>query len=92
MNWEKRVMENFSADENVEKLMESSQWGNLKAVKDNRVFYIDTSLWVEGCGVVGQSIIIDQIVSSLMSRQKDGLFMHSNQLIVHHILKNMVSK
>jgi ABC-type Fe3+-hydroxamate transport system substrate-binding protein len=68
---EKRVMENFSAEENMEKLMESSQWKNLKAVNDNRVFYIDTSLWVDGCGVVGHTMIINQIVSSLMSRSND---------------------
>ncbi|MEC0089566.1 helix-turn-helix domain-containing protein [Paenibacillus macquariensis] len=64
---EKRVMENFSADENMGRLMESDQWRNLKAVKNNHVSYIDTSLWVDGCGVNGQKIIIDQIVSNLIS-------------------------
>ncbi len=63
---EKRVMENFSAEENMKKLMESSQWENVRAVKDHRVFYIDTSLWVDGSGVVGYTMIMDQIVSSLM--------------------------
>lgn len=65
---EKRVMENFSAEENMQKLMASSQWKKLRAVKNNRVFYIDTSLWVDGCGVVGIPIIINQIVRSLVSR------------------------
>jgi ABC-type Fe3+-hydroxamate transport system substrate-binding protein len=63
---EKRVMENFSAEENMKKFMESSQWEHVRAVKDHRVFYIDTSLWVDGSGVVGYTMIIDQIVSSLM--------------------------
>ncbi|GED71934.1 hypothetical protein BRE01_56360 [Brevibacillus reuszeri] len=64
---EKRMMENFSAEENMQKLMANSQWKKLKAVKNKRVFYIDTSLWVDGCGVVGQSIILNQIVRSLVS-------------------------
>jgi AraC-like DNA-binding protein len=64
---EKRVMENFSAEENMAKLIESELWRNLKAVRNNHVSYIDTSLWVDGCGVNGQKIIIDQIVSNLIS-------------------------
>lgn len=66
---EKRVMENFSAQENMEKLMESSQWKQLKAVKNNRVFYINTSLWVDGYGIMGQTMIMDQMIRSLMSNQ-----------------------
>jgi len=66
---EKRVMEHFSAEENMEKLMKTSYWMNLKAVKNNRVFYVDTSLWVDGCGIAGQTIIMNQIVSSLMRDQ-----------------------
>ncbi|MFC3749720.1 helix-turn-helix domain-containing protein [Paenibacillus sp. GCM10012306] len=66
---EKRRMEYFNAEENMEKLRESKQWKDLRAVKNNRVFYIDTSLWVDGCGVIGQSIIIDQVVSSLMGHE-----------------------
>ncbi|MFF2015151.1 helix-turn-helix domain-containing protein [Paenibacillus sp. NPDC058177] len=62
---EKRMMEYFNADENMEKLREGQQWRDLRAVKDGHVFYIDTSLWVDGCGVIGQNIIIDQVVSSL---------------------------
>ncbi|BBI30967.1 helix-turn-helix domain-containing protein [Cohnella abietis] len=68
---EKRVMENFSAEENMRKLMESSQWKSLKAVKNNRIFYIDTSLWVDGNGVIGQALIIDEIVSSLLRHTSD---------------------
>ncbi|MFF2911343.1 helix-turn-helix domain-containing protein [Paenibacillus sp. NPDC057934] len=62
---EKRMMEYFNTEENMEKLSGSQQWKDLRAVKDQRVFYIDTSLWVDGCGVVGQAIIIDQVVSRL---------------------------
>jgi len=68
---EKRVMEHFSAEENMEKLRNTSYWTNLKAVKNNRVFYVDTSLWVDGCGIAGQTIIMDQIVSSLMRDQEE---------------------
>ncbi|RXZ78528.1 helix-turn-helix domain-containing protein [Paenibacillaceae bacterium] len=67
-----RVMENFRAEENMEKLKESSQWKNLRAVQHNRVFYIETSLWIDGCGVVGQKIIMEQVVSCLIGPQTDG--------------------
>lgn len=68
---EKRVMENFSSEENMEKLKDSSQWKKLKAVNNNRVYEIDTRLWVDGCGVAGQKLIIDQIVSCLMGSGQD---------------------
>jgi ABC-type Fe3+-hydroxamate transport system substrate-binding protein len=68
---EQRVMENFSAEENMGKLKESEQWRNLKAVKNNHVAYIDTSLWVDGCGVIGQTLIIDQIISNLLGNQNN---------------------
>jgi len=68
---EKRIMEHFSTEENMEKLMKTSYWMNLKAVTNNRVFYVDTSLWVDGCGIAGQTIIMDQIVSSLTRDQEE---------------------
>ncbi len=74
---EKRVMENFSADENMEKLMESSCWTNLRAVRNGRVFYADTRIWVDGCGIAGQSIILNQIVSSLTEARQEA---HNNPI------------
>lgn len=63
---EKRMMQHFSADENMRKLLESSQWNELKAVKNNRVFYIDTHLWVDGHGITGQNLILNQMISNLV--------------------------
>ncbi|MGJ0439749.1 helix-turn-helix domain-containing protein [Paenibacillus polysaccharolyticus] len=63
---EKRMMQHFSADENMRKLLESSQWNELKAVKNKRVFYIDTHLWVDGHGITGQNLILNQMISNLV--------------------------
>lgn len=63
---EKRMMQHFSADENMRKLLESSQWNELKAVKNNRVYYIDTHLWVDGHGITGQNLILNQLISNLV--------------------------
>ncbi|UQZ37683.1 hypothetical protein C2I18_24845 [Paenibacillus sp. PK3_47] len=62
---ERRVMEHFDAEDSSRKLMESSQWKNLKAARNQQVFYIDTRLWVDGCGTSGYPVILDQIVSFL---------------------------
>ncbi|SDL49686.1 ABC-type Fe3+-hydroxamate transport system, substrate-binding protein [Paenibacillus sp. OK060] len=64
---EKRVMQHFSAQENMKKLVESSQWNDLKAVKNNRVFLVDTRLWVDGRGIIGQKMILNEIVNSLVT-------------------------
>ncbi|MFF2093136.1 helix-turn-helix domain-containing protein [Paenibacillus sp. NPDC058174] len=74
---EKRVMENFSAEENMEKLMDSSCWANLRAVRNGRVFYADTRIWVDGCGIAGQSIILNQIVSGLTETRQEA---HNNPI------------
>lgn len=66
---ESRVMEHFDAEGRREELMESSQWKHLKAVQNQRVFYIDTRLWVDGCGSVGYPMILDQIVRSLCDQE-----------------------
>ncbi|WP_434749970.1 helix-turn-helix domain-containing protein [Paenibacillus amylolyticus] len=62
---EKRIMQHFSADENMRKLLESPQWSELQAVKNNRVLYIDTQLWVDGHGIRGQNLILNQMISNL---------------------------
>ncbi|WP_340018054.1 AraC family transcriptional regulator [Paenibacillus sp. FSL H3-0457] len=59
---EKRIMQHFSAEENMRKLWESPQWNELKAVKNNRVFYVDTHLWVDGHGITGHTLILNQII------------------------------
>ncbi|WP_051128171.1 helix-turn-helix domain-containing protein [Paenibacillus sp. HW567] len=71
---EKRVMEHFDAEEQIRELMESSEWRQLKAVKNNRVFYIDTRLWVDGCGVLGYPIILDQIVRCLTGADEEKCY------------------
>lgn len=68
---EQRIMENFNARENMHKLRETEQWKQLKAVRNQRVFYIHTSLWVDGCGVEGQSMILEQVVDSLLGLKQD---------------------
>lgn len=62
---EKRMMQHFSAEENMSKLWESPQWNDLQAVKNNRVFYVDTNLWVDGHGITGHALILNQIVRHL---------------------------
>ncbi|GGG64563.1 hypothetical protein GCM10010918_18330 [Paenibacillus radicis (ex Gao et al. 2016)] len=74
---EKRVMENFSTEENMQKLLESNCWANLRAVRNDQVFYVDTRIWVDGCGIAGQTLIIDQIVSGLTKAPKEA---HNNPI------------
>ncbi len=62
---EKRIMQHFSGDDNMRKLLASPQWSQLKAVKNNRVTFIDTHLWIDGHGIAGQQLIQNQIVSHL---------------------------
>ncbi|WP_338554279.1 helix-turn-helix domain-containing protein [Paenibacillus sp. KS-LC4] len=69
---EKRVIEHYSVDENMEKLMDSYQWRNLKAVKNNRICYVDTSLWVDGFGFTGHALVLKQIVSHLLDGKSNG--------------------
>ncbi|MGG4142485.1 helix-turn-helix domain-containing protein [Paenibacillus algorifonticola] len=66
---EKRVMEHYSADENMSKLIESSRWSTMKAVKNNRVCYVDTNLWVDGFGYTGQTLVLKQIVGHLLDER-----------------------
>jgi len=67
---EKRVMEHFDAEAKMNELMQSSVWNNLKAVRMNRVFYVDTRHWVEGCGLDGQAVMLDQIVDALTASDR----------------------
>jgi ABC-type Fe3+-hydroxamate transport system substrate-binding protein len=65
-------MEHFDTEENMNELMRSSQWKHLKAVKMNRVFYVDTRLWVDGWGVAGHTVILNQIVRCLTNQNTNG--------------------
>ncbi|MFC6549284.1 helix-turn-helix domain-containing protein [Cohnella cellulosilytica] len=62
---EKRVMEHFDAEAKMNELKQSPGWQRLKAVRLNRVFYVDTRQWVEGYGADGQKMLLDQIVAAL---------------------------
>ncbi|REK75171.1 helix-turn-helix domain-containing protein [Paenibacillus paeoniae] len=68
---EKRVMEHFNSDDYMDKLLESHHWKKLKAVHHDRVFYMDTRLWVDGCGVIGHTKMLGQVISSLLGRQNE---------------------
>ena len=62
---EKRIIEQFSTEESMHQLIESDIWQQLKAVQHHQVFDIDTRLWVEGCGIQGYTMILDQITTYL---------------------------
>ncbi|WP_272037900.1 hypothetical protein [Paenibacillus sp. JJ-100] len=49
----------------MRKLLENPQWNDLKAVKNNRVYYVDTHLWVDGHGMTGHTLILNQIIRNL---------------------------
>ncbi|MDT9720079.1 helix-turn-helix domain-containing protein [Paenibacillus sp. ClWae2A] len=59
---ERRVMLHFNVEDNMRNLLGSSVWKELKAVQSHQVFDIDTRLWVEGRGIIGQSLILNEIV------------------------------
>ncbi|WP_440111458.1 helix-turn-helix domain-containing protein [Paenibacillus sp. QZ-Y1] len=60
---ERRVMQHFHVEDSMNNLMGSSVWNELKAVQSHRVFEIDTPLWVEGRGMLGHAMILNEIVN-----------------------------
>lgn len=62
---EKRVIEHFSIEKSVERLLDSDIWNSLKAVQNQHVFDIDSRLWVEGRGIIGHTMIVNEIVDQL---------------------------
>lgn len=62
---EKRMIEQFSTDESMQKLLESDVWQQLKAVQQHQVFDMDTRLWVEGRGITGYKMMLNEIVTNL---------------------------
>lgn len=65
---EKRVMDYYNADANLAKLKKSRQWAELDAVKNKRVFYVDTGLWINSCSVFGKREIMKQIEHALLTK------------------------
>ncbi|WP_145408318.1 helix-turn-helix domain-containing protein [Paenibacillus xylanexedens] len=69
---EKRVMEHFNAEESMNHLTSTPAWNGLKAVRNNRVFYVDTRLWVDGYGLIGHTQILHQIMEKLTNIDHAG--------------------
>ncbi|KEK11469.1 hypothetical protein EP18_13040 [Lysinibacillus sphaericus] len=63
---EKRIMDYYTADLSLATLQNSEQWANLDAVKNNRVFYVDTGLWINNCSVFGKREIMQQIEQAIL--------------------------
>ncbi|MGW9124145.1 AraC family transcriptional regulator [Paenibacillus chitinolyticus] len=63
---EKRIMDYYNADLSLSILQKSEQWANLDAVKNKRVFYVDTGLWINNCSVFGKRKIMQQIEQSIL--------------------------
>lgn len=64
---EKRIMDYYTADLSLSTLQKSEQWANLDAVKNKRVFYVDTGLWINNCSVFGKRKIMQQIEQSILA-------------------------
>lgn len=67
---EQRTMEYFSSDDSMKKLKDSTQWHALDAVKNQRVCYVDTGLWINNCSAFGKPIILDKIEQFIASTQQ----------------------
>ncbi|MCK6076682.1 helix-turn-helix domain-containing protein [Paenibacillus silvae] len=63
---EKRIMDYYSAGLSLVNLQGSEQWGFLDAVTNNRVFYVDTGLWINNCSVFGKRKIMQQIEQAML--------------------------
>ncbi|MHA7965440.1 helix-turn-helix domain-containing protein [Paenibacillus sp. CAU 1782] len=61
---EDRVMDGNDTGLMREALMNHPGWRQLAAVRNNRVYRIDTSLWI-GCGPFGYPLVMEQIVAAL---------------------------
>ncbi|WP_186323645.1 helix-turn-helix domain-containing protein [Paenibacillus xylanexedens] len=64
---EKRIMDYYSADLSLSNLQNSEQWANLDAVRNKRVFYVDTGLWINNCSAFGKRKIMQQIEEAMFS-------------------------
>lgn len=70
---EKRIMDYYSADHSLSRLQQSEQWGNLDAVKDQRVFYVDTGLWINNCSVFGKREVMKQIEEAILGSESSSM-------------------
>lgn len=62
---ENRLTEAGSADGNMERLLGSSFWPQLTAVRRGRVYDADTRLWAAGLGTTGHAALIAYVVACL---------------------------
>ncbi|WP_198015891.1 helix-turn-helix domain-containing protein [Paenibacillus sp. HW567] len=69
---EDRVMEGSDTRLMKEVLMKHPSWNRLAAVKNNRVYTIDTSLWI-GCGPFGYPLVMEQIVAALTNEDSTNI-------------------
>lgn len=62
---ENRITEGEDNQQSLQALMSSKYWRQLDAVQNNRVFHVETGLWVNGCGPIGHAEILRQIIASI---------------------------
>lgn len=62
---ENRIIEGDDSQESMQALLSSKYWRQLDAVQHHRVFHVDTSLWINGCGPIGHAAIVSQIIASI---------------------------
>lgn len=55
--------------ESVQELEESKVWTSLEAVKNNRVYHVDSTLWIAYYGPIANNRIIDQAAAALLGQQ-----------------------
>ncbi|MHA7964914.1 hypothetical protein ACX93W_12290 [Paenibacillus sp. CAU 1782] len=63
---EKRTLKDYDASDSMTTLQESELWENLNAVKNNRVFPLITSDFIDGVGPICSSRLIDYVVGKLV--------------------------
>ena len=63
---EKREMQNYSSDQSMKELEESSMWQAMSAVKDGHVYPLRTADYVVGEGLIGTPLFLDYLVEKLV--------------------------
>jgi len=54
--------------EAVQKLEDSKVWASLEAVKNKRVYHVDSTLWIAYYGPIANNLIIDQAAAALLGQ------------------------
>ncbi|WP_145332402.1 ABC transporter substrate-binding protein [Paenibacillus xylanexedens] len=62
---EDRTLKGYDTKESMENLKQSKIWANLKAVKNNHVFPLETSAFTSGVGPIGSVKLMDYVVEKL---------------------------